>query len=331
MNPSLEVDPAACLFVLGPVVTGSKSCRELFESALQFLQNNTGSRKKVTQLTRMGKSKASLALQKAVEIMKEQNCFPEWLNATFERDTSSSPSLSSHVQHFLELHKQGALLACVQMDTVIDSLAFSTPAILEDECSFRRWSGNQTTQTTDEDQDVNVESNPTEDNTGTPVFLHLCGVYNRPESVHTGGEKLSQASKIDSALVSKDGDTLSPTYAMLKQILKERLVIFVGFDEKILNPFILRFLDEFYSSEAQEELKNPPIMVTSKREMHKGKSGEDGAFTQFLQLEMNAKDANLLQSLILQGSAKNLSVGKLITYMHSFLACNHCVLYSSTV
>ena len=329
MNLSLEVNPAACLFVLGPIVTGSKSCRQLFDSALEHLQSITdagANRRKTNQLTKMGKSKVCPALQKAVEMMKEQNCFSEWLNATFEQATSSTPSLSIPIQHFLELHKQGALLACVQMDTVIDSLAFSTPAILEDEVSFKSWSSNQIAQSADEDQDVNVESNPLEESAGSPAFLHLCGVYNRPESIHTRQVKLSQDSKIGSAPDSKD-DTPPRPRAMLKEILKKRLVVFVGFNDETQNPFILRFLDEFYSSEAQEDLKNPPIMITSKGEMHQKRSGNI-QFVNFLRLEMHSEDVCLLQGLISQGSAKNLSVGKPI---HTHIRSLHEVIYTRSL
>lgn len=315
MNPKLEVHPGACLFVLGPTITGSKTCKHLLQSALQYLEHSTAAdvkRKTFFELSKLERAGTSEALQRAVELMEEHCCFSEWLQTVFEQDSNSTPSLCSTLKHFVKLHKQGSLLACVQRDTAIDSFAFSRPATLEDASSFASWASSQMVHVVDEDLEVNGESNRSE-NSGTPLFLHLCGVYNKPEIIST---KPTQVKADTPQLSSSSESIFIQTCAKLKKILVNRLVVFVGFDEESQNPFLCKFLKECYSSTDSRTWTNPPILISSERSgyitRHRGKD-----LAKFLQLVVQSENDFVPPNLISTRPPRNLSVSESPTsYMY---------------
>lgn len=292
-NPLLEVNPSACLFVLGPTATGSKSCKELMEAATAFLQTQkkisfSAKKKLLSEIKMADQTDVGSALQRAIDGLIEMNSFLDWLQFMFQGTTSPTPlSPSKTLEHLLELQKQGAMLACTQLD----SLPGTKQATLHDDDSFKTWlrSGLDI-----DNEEVDVVSDD------SVVVLHLCGLYSQPKSIWMGGENTQLA-----------------TFAQLKRLLQERLVIFVGFSSETQNRFVLNFLDKFYSA-STGGVKYPPMMLTSStslRQRQRGscKSDDNAAFSHFLTLQVQEGDEQLLGNLISSGSKKNFSVGEFLS------------------
>ena len=288
----LEVNPSACLIVLGPAATGSKSCKELMEAATRYLQtckklSFSAKRKAIAEIKKADKTDVGAALQRAIRILKEADSFSEWLQLVFH-EASPTP-LSPTLEQCLELQKQGALLACTQLD----SLPGTRQATLHDEDAFKSWLSSDTA----EEEYINVES----DDCNT--VLHLCGIYTKLETIWTGDEE-------DSRKNNEPRDRTA--FVNLKNILQKRLAIFVGFQGETQNRFILNFTNNFYAQSAEGVLKYPPIILTNPN-WQRGSSKkevEGNVFSHFLTLQVQEEDAKLLGNLISRGSKRNFSVGE---------------------
>ncbi len=293
-NPLLEVNPSACLLVLGAAATGSKSCRELMEAATRYLQtckklSFSAKKKVIAEIKKADKTDVGAALQRAVRILKEADSLSEWLQLVFH-EASPTP-LSPTLEQCLELQKQGALLACTQLD----SLPGTRQATLHDEDAFKSWLSSDTAE--EEEEYINVESDD------GSIVLHLCGIYTRLDTVWTGDEE-------DSARNYEPRH--KNAFVKFKNILQRRLVIFVGFQGETQNRFVLNFINNFYTQSTERVLKYPPIILTSPN-WQRGSSRkevEGNVFSHFLTLQVQEEDAALLGNLISRGSKRNFSVGE---------------------
>ncbi len=289
-NPLLEVNPSACLFVLGPAATGSKSCKELLEAATAFLQAHkklslSAKRKLLSEIKNADTTDVGAALQRAIDALREMNIFLEWLQLMFQDTTSPTPSPPSSrtLVQLCELQKQGAMLACTQLD----SLPGTRQATLHDDDSFKTWllGGGS-------DEEVDVVSDE------SIIVLHLCGLYSQPRSIWT-----------------REGSTPLSAFGPLKKIMQERLVLFVGFNGEIQNRDVLNFLDNLYSQSTRGVFKYPPIMFTTsaghQRQKGSCKSDNNAAFSNdFLTLQVQEENEQSVGNLISCGSKKNFSVGE---------------------
>ena len=295
----LETNPSACLFVLGPSATGSKTCSELLESALRYLQTTrripfSVKRKLIAEIRKAEKhDQVDVGLRKSVKALKEINCFSDWLQQVYPQ--ASSTPLEALLQQLQELHKQGALLACTQLD----SLPGTRQVTLHDEEMFNCWLS------CGEGEDVYVNVD-TED---TVPILHLCGSCTNPDTlcIREGENKVED---LESSSTSDEG-----LKKKMKDLLQERLVIFLGLEGDTRNPFLHDFLDEYYTFSAQKVLKHPPIMVTNQKECQKRGSTatcrkEDDIVAQFLDLQVQEEGGTFLGDFIRQGSKQNFAVGK---------------------
>lgn len=291
-NPLLEVNPSACLFVLGPAATGSSSCKELLELATKYLQGSkkisfSAKRKLIAEIKKTDKTDVGAALQRAVETLKKFDCFSEWLHLAYSEASSTPPTRT--LDKLLELQRQGALLACTQLD----SLPGTRQVTLHDEEAFKNWlhSGHVC-----DEEYVNVESDD------TPPVLHLCGIYSQADTVRIR-ETDERREKVE----------LSSLEKKLWDLLQDKLVVFVGICGETHNPFLLNFMDRYYPCSGERVLKYPPIMLTSSAS-RKGSSRKDAVhedvFSHFLIFEVNDEDESLLGCSISQGSKKNFTVGE---------------------
>ena len=293
----LETNPSACLFVFGPRATGSKTCSELLESALRYLQTTrripfSAKRKLIAEIRKAEKhDQVDVGLRKAVKALKEIDCFSDWLQQVYPQ--ASSTPLVALLQQLQELHKQGALLACTQLD----SLPGTRQVTLHDEEMFSCWLS------CGEGEDVYVNVD-TED---TVPILHLCGSCTNLDTlcIKEGENEVKESSSSAS-----DGDLKKK----MKDLLQERLVIFIGLEGDTQNPFLRDFLGEYYTFSAQKVLKHPPIMIKSQKECQKrgspaGCRKEDDIITQFLNLQVEEGET-FFGNFILQGSKQNFSIGK---------------------
>ena len=209
-NPLLEINPAACLLVVGPQLTvrltqydgmtaQALSYRSIVEAGISALQSSKAysSREERMKDIRAVKEEARknlvLGMQKTIHILKQQGCYEEWIKATFgqeEAENVESSSIPESVAHLLALQSQGAMLACTQYDTLLDSMADSKPFTLQE---IKEWAE----QGSKRNKQVNSSrmwlGNADEHRTGSGGFLHLNGVYTTPDSVHFVNSELESS------------------------------------------------------------------------------------------------------------------------------------------
>ena len=301
MNPLLEVNPSACLFVIGPALTAlwlseharhvPTSSKTFAESAISYAgRSKSVGENKLRNVRELCTKRPSLACHESVKLLQNEGCFEDWLKQTFsiEEEGSTPPAPCKSLQHLLELHEQGALLACTQYDTVLDAMACSTPVTVNDISNvtaagrsdlLKKWSQGSKEQ----------------------KILHLHGVHTQAASMQT--DISAYAPDASNSAIS------SPTSrSLLKQVFLKRLLILVGLDgehfDPLLNP-VLQLL-----SKDDSLLKNPPILLTSDLQTPSLISREEQDVSSFLQVTIRPEEMHNLQNVIASGSVKNFAVGE---------------------
>lgn len=247
MNPLLEINPPECILVVGPKIAvcyatkdgkcppsgyraaieaGILSAREIVPFASEEAkQHHHQLLRETCELD------PALAAHKLVEILKQHECFDEWLQKTFAAELcreASSKQPNATVEHLLELQKHGALLACTQYDTLLDAVAGTEPVVLEDSVAFQKWASGE-----------------------AQGFLHLHGVYSRPHTV-----------KLDGTTYKKSlAESCSTSFSAMAELFKLRLVIFIGFDTKDFDPLVPHLLQAIYPDDSIA--RNTPILLTT--------------------------------------------------------------------
>lgn len=193
-----------------------------------------------------------------------------------EARVSCTPSL----RLLLQLQRRGTLLVYAHCDTALDDAAGTAPVLASDGARFQEWASGE-----------------------TPGFLHVNGVYTKPNSVLLDAKDYEQS-------LSK------PTLASLRKIFRQRLAIFVGFDEKErADAFLLqKMLRAFYSDEAAGSVRNPPILfaTTASTGSHTSKASQAtqlGSGDGFLRLSVSREEMLSLDTLIAAGLEKNFAIG----------------------
>lgn len=322
-NPLLEVNPAACLFVVGPQLTarhlendaGALGYRSIVETGIAALQSSKAysSKEEKVRDVRAVKEEARknlvLAMQKIMQLLKQQGCYEAWLYSTFghkeavESMAERKFSTPSSVAHLLSLQSKGALLACTQYDTLLDSMADTKPYMLQE---VREWA-EQGELRSKQSNGSSVGKYPghTEDRFSTTGgFLHLNGVYTQPESVH---------------LVDTVSDPVVCNH--LREIFQKKIVIFLGFDGEYMDPLLPAFFSNLFLENDSCSLRNPPILLTSRppqsgarRSSTSMPSSRHHGFSvpaKFLQLRIQEEEIHCLSEVISVGSTKNFTVGEL--------------------
>ncbi len=312
MNTLLEVNPSTCVFVAGPrltvcchrqsaAATSPSGYRDVVEAGVAAVQRLTTfasekERADVCQRLRgtCGEDPEPAA-REVVQLLRRGGCYETWLKETFghvktcAEISPSSTSRSSHeaVKHLLSLQQHGALLACTQYDTVLDELAGTEPVCLEDEMVFDQW--------------VNRRLG----------FLHLCGVYSRPETV-----------RLDGASLKNEMTKSSPKgFKTLVELFKKRLVVFVGFGSEEANFLLPKLVKAIFPEEST--LKNPPIFLGCCKGQSPPTNVLDGkelyrqGFPGFLPLTISQDEVEHLEQVMTAGSEKNFAIGR------SF-SCSYC-------
>ena len=392
MNPLLEVNPAACLFVMGPQLShkGARNSTlstrsdatetkqqtpgfspsrvsppatysSILEAGLNFLNTKFSDGENSVKLAQIKRIASEAGLTKAMDrllgLMKRESCYDEWLKSTFggaERNQSSlnsnvdftevqdtattncssqaatiNPTMTEigSVHHLLSLQKQGALLACTQYDTILDSIAGTRPLTLHDTETLKQWSKLSTLPETVSLQD-NMQRKQQQRH---PVgILHLHGVCTNPSSIRFTNyqrsreeeERADQKELADQASIhgrkpipasslSEDFGSIAPGMDILREIFRKRLVIFVGYDRDYFDPLLPGLLQTLYPNNEPGSLKNPPILLTSMPLMRQLSVGKQLPST-FLTLMVTEEEIHNLSTVISSGSPKNFTVGKCI-------------------
>lgn len=156
--------------------------------------------------------------RKIVSSLKKSGRYEEWLSKLFARNhRPRQPSRSLH--HVLQLQSLGALLVYVHCDDVLSRAANLSPILMEDEHQMERWLRGE-----------------------CAGFLHVHGVYSKPETV-----------KLDCELYDNAAHPMRARAARLKEILSNRHTILLGSDWDQLpnDPLLSRFCENFVSGSAE--------------------------------------------------------------------------------
>ena len=391
MNPLLEVNPAACLFVMGPQLshkgarnstasTGSEfeatetkqqtpgyspsrvsppaTYNSILEAGLSFLNHKLSegdSSVKLAQIKRIASEEGpTKAMERLLGLMKTKRCYDEWLKSTFGEVETNQSFVNSNVdknftevqdtattsssqaatnptqmeigsyQHLLSLQKQGALLACSQYDTILDSIAGTRPLTLHDTETLKQWSKLSTFPETVSLQDGVQRKQQQHHPIG---ILHLHGVCTDPSSIRfTDYQKSKEEEEreeladrasihgrkpIPTSSLSENFGSIAPGMDILREIFRKRLVIFVGYDRDYFDPLLPGLLQTLYPNNEPGSLKNPPILLTSMPLTRQLSVGKQLPST-FLTLMVTEEEIHNLSTVISSGSPKNFTVGKCV-------------------
>lgn len=304
MNPLLEVRPAACLFVVGPQLTrdsaphaANLSYEAVVQSGIDRLQECGSGAAKVPHLRKEGKWKA---MRTAVALLRKKGLYENWMKKTFSTRSTGheQTSIPDSVRLLLELQRLGAMLACTQYDTLLDSMAGLRPAVISEEHSLAEWLRRD--ESAQGGGGVTSESRAAATATEESEFgfLHLHGAQTALDSL--------RILPYSEAASSSDADCIpEETMTQLKSLFHSKLVFLVGFDDDHQDPLLPSFLQLVYPEGDAKVLKNPPILLTSRSA--KCSSLLQCKPTKVLHLKIHSMDR--LRDVILPGEAKNFSVG----------------------
>lgn len=348
-EPLLEVNPPACIFVVGPQIASSDApnapaaspgpslgyagaVRAAMAAALEvaerpFQQTPAAAGREEDELVESGlaarlreahEREPSLAARHAIDVLKRRGAYERWLRQTFggrdDTTATAAATASSERQRFcgsahpqkkkslgpdscargprvssrtpalrllLQLQQRGALLVYTQCDTALDDAAGTAPVLATDGAKFQEWAAGE-----------------------TPGFLHVNGVYTKPDSV------LLDVTDYEQSLAKS-------TLVSLKKIFRQRLAVFVGFGERERADALLlqKMLQAFYSDEASGSVRNPPILLTTGAFSQTGKAGQVGLGSGdgFLRLSVSGEEMKSLDTLITAGLEKNFAIGMHLT------------------
>lgn len=336
MDPLVEVRPSACLFLIGPQLArdstpdaGRLSYDCIVRSGLAYLQETLGERFEAGRLEEKRRSSPLAAMQEVVWLLRTNNLYAEWAKETFAvSEGQRSPTSSESLQWLLELHQQGAMLACTQYDTILDTLARLPPVTISNgDPEFSRWfsacrESNMTScdaaERSSQAQDGS-ENMETSNEAKRPGFLHMHGVqtdteslrlfpYVEPKLTPDGGEMSFLGSNSSSYINSN-------CLALLREAFHSRLVFLVGFDGEHQDPLLQSLLQLLYPGRDAKVLRNPPIFLTS--------SGPQSGFLKSeLEkiLSLRISSADRLMDVIIPGSSENFAVGKKLDILSCYNA-----------
>ena len=156
--------------------------------------------------------------RKIVTNLKKCGRYEEWLLQLFDRGhpvpvSGSQQSRSLH--HLLQLQSLGALLIYVHCDDLLSQIANLEPVLIEDKNQLERWGRGE-----------------------CAGFLHIHGVYHKPETV-----------KFDCELYDNATHPMHGTADRLREMLRSRHTVLLGDDwnELLDEPLLAKFCESFVS------------------------------------------------------------------------------------
>ena len=228
----IEVDPVRTLLVLGPQITalcmseGKDNVsshpsfleyRKIVEGGikrsleLENFSSNEAKKRKEMLLLNAYELEPAFAAYKVLEALKQHNEYDSWMTETFchSKDYNFDGTSSPTLQYILSLRREGVRLIYTHYDDLL-ARALGLPVVLmEDEEGARKWSQ------------------------GFPALLHLHGIFSRPQSM-----------KID-CLCYNSIVGGGKTADIVREQFQSRAVLFLGFDEPFVDPFLPKVLSTF--------------------------------------------------------------------------------------
>ena len=120
------------------------------------------------------------------------------------------------------LKEKGALLVYTYYDTILDAALNTSPVFLNDEMAVRGWATHR-----------------------TPGLLHVHGAYSQPDSMKCDCVNYRQ-------LVGEASGS-----QVLREVCRNRCVVFLGFDGEFFDPFLFKFSRAFLGSS-----QTPPFLLS---------------------------------------------------------------------
>ena len=242
MDPVLQIDPERCVLVMGPqLAAAALSLSEGVPAALSYAMLidigvqkmlEVEARKSVEERSRKHsllvnayELEPAFAACKVVESLREHGVYQQWLNNLFGSLLSlpTQKRVGGLVDRLLSLQERGALLVYTYYDTILDVALKTSPIFLGDKEAVRGWASYQKI-----------------------GLLHVHGVYSQPDSVCCDCVNYKK-------LVGE-----APGGHILKEVCRNRSVIFIGFDGEFYDPFISKFARTFLCPSHP-----PPLLLSS--------------------------------------------------------------------
>ena len=231
MDPSVQFDPGRCVLVLGPQIAAASlalkelgapaalSYSTLFEVGMQKMleldpsQSKEEKIRKQTLLAGAYELEPSFVANKVVESLRSHDKYEQWLTDMFSSlynlPVHSGPN--SVVEDLKHLQEKGVLLVYSYYDMILDHAMDSAPILMEEE-DVKNWGSHK-----------------------MPGILHVHGVHSHPSSV------MCDCVNYDKVVVDTNAGR------RLKEICRNRTVLFIGFDGRFYDPFLPKFASNFLS------------------------------------------------------------------------------------
>lgn len=300
MEPVLQLDPERSVCVLGPqlaahclesqttngervavpphppAVLSYKGLVELGVRKLLEVESFSSDKERLrreTLLTHTYELEPCFAANKIAESLRSHRVFDSWISQLFAslQQQSARKGLSSHptIKYLQAAQEKGLRLVYSHYDTVLATALGLQPVLLDSEDGVQRWyHGSSRT-------------------SGGGGLLYLHGVCTLPSSLKWDNVAYS------SAVAGSAGAKL------LKDICRDKSVVFLGFDGDFFDPFLPKFVANFCDLQ-----KAPPLLLSFSRMPSGSSSAHKGFLTLPLQHGLNLERSLALASPTKSGMLK---------------------------
>lgn len=231
MEPTIQFDPGRCVLVLGPQIAAASlalkdlgapaalSYSMLFEGGMQKMlelesfQSKEEKIRKQSLLAGAYELEPSFVANKVVESLRSHERYEQWLSEMFSSlynlPVYSGPN--SVVEDLKQLQEKGVLLVYTYYDMILDR-GMDTAPILMEEDDVKNWGSRK-----------------------VPGILHVHGVHSRPDTV------MCDCVNYDKIVAETNAGR------RLREICRNRTVLFIGFDGRFYDPFLPKIASSFLS------------------------------------------------------------------------------------
>ena len=229
MEPTVQFDPGRCVLVLGPQIAAASlalkdlgaptalSYSMLFEVGMQKMLELDSFHSKEEKLRKQSLLAAAYELDpsfvanKVVESLRSHEKYEQWLsemfNTLYSLPVHDGPN--SVVEDLKQLQEKGVLLVYTYYDMILDRAMDTSPILMEEE-DVKGWGSRK-----------------------VPGILHVHGVHSRPGTV------MCDCVNYDKVVAETNAGR------KLKEICRNRTVLFIGFDGQFYDPFVPKFVNSF--------------------------------------------------------------------------------------
>ena len=240
MEPSVQFDPGRCVLVLGPqIAAASLALKEfgpsaaalsyavLFESGMQKMLELDPSQSKEEKLRKQSllagayELDPSFVANTVVESLRDHDMYDQWLaesfNPLYSLPMQDGPG--SVIDELRQLQEKGVLLVYTYYDMILDKAMETAPMLMDNDEDVKNWASRKTS-----------------------GILHVHGVHSRSTSVMCDCVNYGK-------IVGE-----SSAGRRLREICRNRTIIFIGFDGRFYDPLLPKFANVFlHSSHAQQQ------------------------------------------------------------------------------